>query len=160
MLVSWHHLWLHWFADLFVCLCLQALLLLNQLTKGHANIQKIVAFENAFERILDIIVEEGASDGGKNNISLLFPLFPVNTGTSIFIIISMEKNTHHLHNKHINTRLRYRRHALGSCSRTVCVHGLIDHRLIINLSFIYFFPKSVGICIFHWDFSMIFGFGP
>ncbi|XP_025090466.1 general vesicular transport factor p115-like [Pomacea canaliculata] len=41
-----------------------ALLLLNQLTKGHANIQKIVAFENAFERILDIIVEEGASDGG------------------------------------------------------------------------------------------------
>lgn len=43
---------------------MQALLLLNQLTKGHANIQKIVAFENAFERILDIIVEEGASDGG------------------------------------------------------------------------------------------------
>lgn len=41
-----------------------ALLLLNQLTKGHANIQKIVAFENAFERILDIIIEEGASDGG------------------------------------------------------------------------------------------------
>ncbi|XP_076450445.1 general vesicular transport factor p115-like isoform X2 [Babylonia areolata] len=41
-----------------------ALLLLNQLTKGHANIQKIVAFENAFERILDIIVEEGSSDGG------------------------------------------------------------------------------------------------
>ncbi|KAK7491209.1 hypothetical protein BaRGS_00017480, partial [Batillaria attramentaria] len=44
--------------------CILALLLLNQLTKGHANIQKIVAFENAFERILDIIVEEGASDGG------------------------------------------------------------------------------------------------
>ncbi|KAL8607337.1 hypothetical protein ACOMHN_039487 [Nucella lapillus] len=41
-----------------------ALLLLNQLTKGHANIQKIVAFENAFERILDIIIEEGSSDGG------------------------------------------------------------------------------------------------
>ncbi|WAQ95724.1 USO1-like protein [Mya arenaria] len=31
-----------------------ALLLLNQLTKGNANIQKIVAFENAFERLLDI----------------------------------------------------------------------------------------------------------
>jgi len=41
-----------------------ALLLLNQLTKGHANIQKIVAFENAFERIIDIIRDEGASDGG------------------------------------------------------------------------------------------------
>ncbi|GFN80977.1 general vesicular transport factor p115 [Plakobranchus ocellatus] len=41
-----------------------ALLLLNQLTKGHGNIQKIVAFENAFERIIDIISEEGATDGG------------------------------------------------------------------------------------------------
>uniref|UniRef100_A0A0B6ZP45 General vesicular transport factor p115 n=1 Tax=Arion vulgaris TaxID=1028688 RepID=A0A0B6ZP45_9EUPU len=41
-----------------------ALLLLNQLTKGHANIQKIVAFENAFERIIEIIREEGATDGG------------------------------------------------------------------------------------------------
>ncbi|XP_059156787.1 general vesicular transport factor p115-like [Physella acuta] len=41
-----------------------ALLLLNQLTKGHANIQKIVAFENAFERIIDIIRDEGATDGG------------------------------------------------------------------------------------------------
>ncbi|KAH3872422.1 general vesicular transport factor p115-like isoform X2 [Dreissena polymorpha] len=41
-----------------------ALLLLNQLTRGHANIQKIVAFENAFERLLDIVHEEGASDGG------------------------------------------------------------------------------------------------
>ncbi|RUS74436.1 hypothetical protein EGW08_017801 [Elysia chlorotica] len=38
--------------------------LLNQLTKGHGNIQKIVAFENAFERIIDIIKEEGATDGG------------------------------------------------------------------------------------------------
>ncbi|BFZ17934.1 hypothetical protein BsWGS_20973 [Bradybaena similaris] len=41
-----------------------ALLLLNQLTKGHANIQKIVAFENAFERIIEIVREEGGSDGG------------------------------------------------------------------------------------------------
>ncbi|XP_028834120.1 general vesicular transport factor p115 isoform X5 [Denticeps clupeoides] len=40
------------------------LLLLLQLTKGNAAIQKIVAFENAFERLLDIITEEGSSDGG------------------------------------------------------------------------------------------------
>ncbi|XP_036372390.1 general vesicular transport factor p115-like isoform X2 [Megalops cyprinoides] len=40
------------------------LLLLQQLTKGNAAIQKIVAFENAFERLLDIIAEEGTSDGG------------------------------------------------------------------------------------------------
>ncbi|KAM9331432.1 general vesicular transport factor p115 [Gastrophryne carolinensis] len=40
------------------------LLLLQQLTKGNAAIQKIVAFENAFERLLNIITEEGNSDGG------------------------------------------------------------------------------------------------
>ncbi|KAI1883621.1 hypothetical protein AGOR_G00233460 [Albula goreensis] len=40
------------------------LLLLQQLTKGNAAIQKIVAFENAFERLLDIITEEENSDGG------------------------------------------------------------------------------------------------
>ncbi|XP_033871158.3 general vesicular transport factor p115-like isoform X2 [Acipenser ruthenus] len=40
------------------------LLLLQHLTKGNAAIQKIVAFENAFERLLDIITEEGNSDGG------------------------------------------------------------------------------------------------
>ncbi|CAN0055603.1 unnamed protein product [Lampetra planeri] len=40
------------------------LLLLQQLTKGNAAIQKIVAFENAFERLLDIVSEEGHSDGG------------------------------------------------------------------------------------------------
>uniref|UniRef100_A0A8C2IYT6 General vesicular transport factor p115 n=1 Tax=Cyprinus carpio TaxID=7962 RepID=A0A8C2IYT6_CYPCA len=40
------------------------LLLLQQLTKGNTAIQKIVAFENAFERLLEIITEEGSSDGG------------------------------------------------------------------------------------------------
>ncbi|KAA8594699.1 hypothetical protein FQN60_011834, partial [Etheostoma spectabile] len=42
----------------------EGLLLLQQLTKSNAAIQKIVAFENAFERLLDIITEEGSSDGG------------------------------------------------------------------------------------------------
>lgn len=41
-----------------------ALLLLIQLTKGNANIQKIVAFENAFDKLYDVISEEGCSDGG------------------------------------------------------------------------------------------------
>jgi len=41
-----------------------ALLLLVFLTKSNANIQKIVAFENAFDRILDIISSEGFCDGG------------------------------------------------------------------------------------------------
>ncbi|XP_027710435.1 general vesicular transport factor p115 isoform X2 [Vombatus ursinus] len=39
-------------------------LLLQALTRSNAAIQKIVAFENAFERLLDIITEEGNSDGG------------------------------------------------------------------------------------------------
>ncbi|XP_043276188.1 general vesicular transport factor p115 [Venturia canescens] len=41
-----------------------ALLLLIQLTKGNANIQKIVAFENAFDRIFDVITQEGGTEGG------------------------------------------------------------------------------------------------
>ncbi|XP_031844161.1 general vesicular transport factor p115 isoform X2 [Nomia melanderi] len=40
------------------------LLLLIQLTKGNANIQKIVAFENAFDRIFDVIEQEGNAEGG------------------------------------------------------------------------------------------------
>lgn len=43
------------------------LLLLVYLTKNNANIQKIVAFENAFDRILEIISSEGFTDGGKNS---------------------------------------------------------------------------------------------
>lgn len=35
-----------------------------ELTKSNANIQKIVAFEGAFDRLLDIIQEEGYSEGG------------------------------------------------------------------------------------------------
>ena len=41
-----------------------ALLLILQLTRSNSQIQKIVAFENAFERVLGIIQEEGLSDGG------------------------------------------------------------------------------------------------
>ncbi|XP_015429313.1 PREDICTED: general vesicular transport factor p115 [Dufourea novaeangliae] len=40
------------------------LLLLIQLTKANANIQKIVAFENAFDRIFDVIAQEGNAEGG------------------------------------------------------------------------------------------------
>ncbi|EDO45455.1 predicted protein, partial [Nematostella vectensis] len=42
----------------------EGLLLLIQLTKSNAAIQKIVAFENAFDRLMEIIAEEGYSDGG------------------------------------------------------------------------------------------------
>lgn len=41
-----------------------ALLLLIQLTKSNANIQKIVAFENAFDRLFDVVNTEGCTEGG------------------------------------------------------------------------------------------------
>lgn len=40
------------------------LLLLLELTRSNSQIQKIVAFENAFERLMAIITDEGLSDGG------------------------------------------------------------------------------------------------
>ncbi|GFY40243.1 general vesicular transport factor p115 [Trichonephila inaurata madagascariensis] len=40
------------------------LLLLEYLTKSNANIQKIVAFENGFDKLLSVISDEGYSDGG------------------------------------------------------------------------------------------------
>ena len=41
-----------------------AILLLSELTSANKQIQKIVAFENAFDRLLAIICNEGFSDGG------------------------------------------------------------------------------------------------
>lgn len=41
-----------------------ALLLLIQLTKSNPNIQKIVAFENAFDKLFEVIREEGYTEGG------------------------------------------------------------------------------------------------
>ena len=39
-------------------------MLLIHLTDGHRDVQKIVAFENAFDRIFNIIDVEGGVDGG------------------------------------------------------------------------------------------------
>ncbi|XP_065583215.1 general vesicular transport factor p115-like [Artemia franciscana] len=41
----------------------EGLLLLIELTKSNANLQKIVAFENAFDRVYDIMIEEGFGGG-------------------------------------------------------------------------------------------------
>ena len=41
----------------------EGLLLLITLTEANADIQKIVAFENAFERLFSIIIAEGSTDG-------------------------------------------------------------------------------------------------
>lgn len=66
---------------------LQALLLLIQLTKGNANIQKIVAFENAFDRLFDVISEEGYADGGivvEDCLLLMLNLLRNNTSNQSF----------------------------------------------------------------------------
>ncbi|XP_038060951.1 general vesicular transport factor p115-like [Patiria miniata] len=63
------------------------LLLLTGLTKGNANIQKIVAFENAFDLLLRIIMEEGASDGGivvEDCLMLLLNLLKKNSSNQTF----------------------------------------------------------------------------
>lgn len=60
----------------FFPLSAKGVLLLQQLTKSNAAIQKIVAFENAFERLLDIITEEGNSDGGTEVSKPLFVVVP------------------------------------------------------------------------------------
>ncbi|RWS14215.1 general vesicular transport factor p115-like isoform X1 [Dinothrombium tinctorium] len=41
-----------------------AIILFVHLTRGNSNIQKIVAFENAFDKLFEIIAGEGYSDGG------------------------------------------------------------------------------------------------
>ncbi|CAL8083207.1 unnamed protein product [Orchesella dallaii] len=64
-----------------------AILLLVALTKNNANIQKIIAFENGFDRILQIIQEEGYSDGGpvvEDSLQLFLNLLRSNTSNQTF----------------------------------------------------------------------------
>jgi len=73
--------------NLVIVILRQALLLLNQLTKGNANIQKIVAFENAFDRLFDVISEEGYSSGGivvEDCLLLMLNLLRNNTSNQNF----------------------------------------------------------------------------
>ena len=64
-----------------------ALILLYKLTKGNANLQKIVAFENAFDKLMDIIEAEGWSDGGivvEDCLRLMLNLLRNNTSNQQF----------------------------------------------------------------------------
>ena len=57
------------------------------LIQGNSNIQKIVAFENAFERLLDIVDEEEMSDGGvvvEDCLTLLLTLLKNNSSNQTF----------------------------------------------------------------------------
>jgi hypothetical protein len=63
------------------------LIVLQNLTKGHSNIQKIVAFENGFERLLEIIDNEGFNDGGvvvEDCLNLIINLLKSNSSNQNF----------------------------------------------------------------------------
>ncbi|CAF4431669.1 unnamed protein product, partial [Adineta steineri] len=64
-----------------------ALLLLQILTESNANIQKIVAFENGFERLFEILHSEGGSEGGvivEDCLSVLLNLLKNNTSNQSY----------------------------------------------------------------------------
>ncbi|PRQ54047.1 hypothetical protein RchiOBHm_Chr2g0173241 [Rosa chinensis] len=66
----------------------EALLLLTYLTREAEEIQKIVVFEGAFEKIFSIIKEEGGSDGGvvvQDCIELLNNLIRKNASNQILL---------------------------------------------------------------------------
>lgn len=65
----------------------QALLTLIEITKGNSNIQKIVAFENGFEALFAIMIEEGLCEGGvvvEDCLLLLLQLIKNNTSNQQF----------------------------------------------------------------------------
>ncbi|KAJ6815043.1 golgin candidate 6-like [Iris pallida] len=66
----------------------EALLLLTYLTREAEEIQKIVVFEGAFEKIFSIIKEEGGSDGGvvvQDCLQLLNNLIGKNTSNQVLL---------------------------------------------------------------------------
>eukprot|EP00262_Sarcandra_glabra_P006992 TRINITY_DN1955_c0_g3_i1.p1 TRINITY_DN1955_c0_g3~~TRINITY_DN1955_c0_g3_i1.p1 ORF type:complete len:574 (+),score=64.09 TRINITY_DN1955_c0_g3_i1:22-1722(+) len=67
----------------------EALLLLTYLTREAAEIQKIVVFEGAFEKIFSIITEEGGSEGGvvvQDCLELLNNLLRNNASNQILLM--------------------------------------------------------------------------
>lgn len=65
---------------------LEAILLLVRLSDGHQDVQKIIAFENAFDRIFNIIDVEGGVDGGivvQDSLQLLTNLLAYNASNQV-----------------------------------------------------------------------------
>lgn len=64
----------------------EAILLLVHLSDGHQDVQKIVAFENSFDRIFNIIDVEGGVDGGivvQDCLQLLTNLLSYNASNQV-----------------------------------------------------------------------------
>jgi hypothetical protein len=65
----------------------EALLLLLELARGNANIQKIIVFENAFDRLFSIVADEGYSDGDiivEDCLRLVYVLVHGNDSNQVF----------------------------------------------------------------------------
>ena len=73
-------------------MAVEGLLLLISLTKANTDIQKIVAFENAFERLLSLIHEEGLSDGGiivSDCLQLILNLLRGNVSNQVLPVLDL-----------------------------------------------------------------------
>jgi len=67
-------------------------LLLISLSRSNAEIQKIIAFENAFEKLLSIILQEGVTDGGivvQDCLQLTHNLLRYNVSNQVFKLLYM-----------------------------------------------------------------------
>lgn len=75
----------------------ETLLVLISLTEGNPEIQKLVAFENAFEQLFLIIEQEGGVDGGivvQDCLSLLANLLRYNSSNQVNVYTArcLQKN--------------------------------------------------------------------
>ncbi|CAF1188763.1 unnamed protein product [Rotaria magnacalcarata] len=136
------------------------LLLLQILTRSNANIQKIVAFENGFERLFEILISEGGSDGGvivEDCLAVLLNLLKTNPSNqsyfreSSFIrrlvdcfALNSIGNKNWLKQKETNIRLFLQiirtlvsptnsNQNIVACQRTISQCGLL-HRLCVMLT--------------------------
>ena len=73
--------------NLKIKLILETLLVLIGLTEGNPEIQKLVAFENAFELLFAIMEQEGGVDGGivvHDCLQLLANLLRYNSSNQVY----------------------------------------------------------------------------
>jgi hypothetical protein len=78
--------------SIHICPKIETLLVLIGLTEGNPEIQKLVAFENAFEILLDVMEQEGGVDGGivvQDCLQLLANLLRYNTSNQVFLVVIM-----------------------------------------------------------------------
>ncbi len=74
---------------------LETLVLLIDLTHQNPDIQKIIAFENAFERLLQIIEDEGGAEGDvivQDCLELIQTLLKDNVSNQVHLPLTSSKS--------------------------------------------------------------------